>query len=584
MSSRMPSIHRHVVVLLIVLFLGASEIAPNTQAQRSTDRQSTHPRISTQVLQLADKLRAGAIPQAADEQHPGAIRLSATGEIGVEVRIDGPTAQAAAAFAALGVRVGAWSDAFPLVGAWVRPEQLDALAALPMVVYVDPMLTPVVRSGSVISLGDAVLRADQVRNTFGLSGAGVRVGVISDGVDRLPESQSSGDLPPTCSDPFLGDSSSCVRVDPNNPGSGKEGGAILEIIHDLAPGAILGFSSGINGVTGFVAAIDFLQNDFRADVIIDDIGYLNEPFFEDGTIGTRAQQAVEAGVVFVSAAGNDANKHYQAPLETPANCPTGTPRQCLHRFAPDDTSQTFLLPNGQTIVIVLQWNNPFDNAVDDLDLYLLSNGAVLRQSVGNQFTTRQPFEYIKYENFSGVAQFVDVVVDAVALRSGTIPEIEMLFVAPGEPEYLTRADSMYGHPAMPGVIGVGAVPDQNPTLIQPYSSQGPVTISHPSSETRLKPDLVATDCVATSTEEFSTFCGTSAAAPHVAAVAALLLEQKPSISPAQVRELLVDGAVDLGTPAFDTIYGAGRADALNSIMASTSETTTVRVMLPLIIR
>jgi subtilisin family serine protease len=130
---------------------------------------------------------------------------------------------------------------------------------------------------------------------------------------------------------------------------------------------------------------------------------------------------------------------------------------------------------------------------------------------------------------------------------------------------------------------VGAVDSWSPTEIQSYSSQGPVTIRGESTP-RSKPDIVATDCVATSTPGFSNFCGTSAAAPHVAALAALLLEEEPDVPPWRIRSLLKQRAVDLGPAGFDTIYGAGRANVVNSIKESRSGPQIVHVMLPLIQR
>lgn len=544
-----------------------------------------HERISPQVLQAAASLQQGnsQLQQAAPVL-PGSIQISPAGEIGVEVRISGATASAAAAIASLGIRVGDWSEAFPLISAWPYPDQLAALAALPMVIYVDPLLMPLIRTGSVTSQGDSVLRADEVRREFGLSGAGVRVGVISNGVDTLAFGQSTGDLPPDCPAELSPNAASCLVIDPRRRGMGDEGRAMLEIIHDLAPGAILGFSSGIQGITGFVGAIDFLQNEFQADVIVDDVGYLNEPFFEDGIISTRAQQAVDAGVVFISSAGNDAQRHYQALLNLPPGCPTGVTRQCLHQFAPGDTTQRFTLQPGQTIRVVLQWDNPFQAAQDDLNLYLLEGDTELAAATERQELTRRPLEIMPlYINQTGRAQQVDLVVDAIVLNSGTTPLIKMFFLTDSSAEYITSTGSIFGHPAVPDVLTIGAVPVHDPTRIQPYSSRGPVTISHPWPETRAKPDLVATDCVRTSVPGFQTFCGTSAAAPHVAALAALMLEAELEATPARVRTLLQQNAVDLGPPGFDMTYGAGRADAIQSLYNSRAVPAPSNIFLPLIV-
>jgi hypothetical protein len=51
----------------------------------------------------------------------------------------------------------------------------------------------------------------------------------------------------------------------------------------------------------------------------------------------------------------------------------------------------------------------------------------------------------------------------------------------------------------------------------------------------------------------------------VAGLAALLLDADPSLTPAEVRQLIRDGAIDLGAPGFDPGYGHGRIDAISSL-------------------
>lgn len=343
---------------------------------------------------------------------------------------------------------------------------------------------------------------------------------------------------------------------------------MLEIIHDLAPGATLGFASGTQGISSLVHAIDFLQNEFEADIIVDDVGYPNQPFFENGIVSIRAQNAVNAGVVFISAAGNDGQRHYQAPLNVADNRPFNDVIIRPHQFAPNDLSQSFDLQTGEAIEVVLQWDNPFGNAEDDLNVYLLDGDSIVAQSAEVQpIETRQPLEIVRY--ISDQQRRIDVVVDALTLRSSITPTIEMLFVTSHPPEYRMSQDSIFGHPAVPDVISVGAAGVVSPTQIQPYSSQGPVSIRHPVPEERIKPDVIATDCVDTSVPGvFQTFCGTSAAAPHVAALAALLLEAEPEADPQRIRTLLADTAVDLGETGVDTVFGAGRVDAMEALLHS----------------
>jgi uncharacterized membrane protein len=83
-------------------------------------------------------------------------------------------------------------------------------------------------------------------------------------------------------------------------------------------------------------------------------------------------------------------------------------------------------------------------------------------------------------------------------------------------------------------------------------------------------DVVAPGCVTfsadySSPDAFQPFCGTSMAAPHVAGLAALLLGVDPARSPAELRQVIRNGAVDLGPTGFDDVYGHGRIDAIDSL-------------------
>ena len=110
---------------------------------------------------------------------------------------------------------------------------LDAIAKLDAVQEITAPDYRVNRTGRKNTQGDGILRANLVRYYGGITGKGVKVGVISDGVDARRTAQSSGDLPAT------------IEIDPGNRGSGDEGTALLEIVHDLAPKADLAFSATV---------------------------------------------------------------------------------------------------------------------------------------------------------------------------------------------------------------------------------------------------------------------------------------------------------------------------------------------------
>lgn len=60
---------------------------------------------------------------------------------------------------------------------------------------------------------------------------------------------------------------------------------------------------------------------------------------------------------------------------------------------------------------------------------------------------------------------------------------------------------------------------------------------------------------------YLTMSGTSMSSPLVAGLAALIWSRNPALTAAQVRQQIVDSAVDLGLPGRDDEYGAGRIDA-----------------------
>ena len=59
--------------------------------------------------------------------------------------------------------------------------------------------------------------------------------------------------------------------------------------------------------------------------------------------------------------------------------------------------------------------------------------------------------------------------------------------------------------------------------------------------------------------------GTSMAAPHVAGLAALILSADPTLTPDEVRQIIRDGAIDMGPVDFDLGYGYGRIDVIASL-------------------
>lgn len=553
------------LTLLCTTAFGAPLDRPIPYTPPAIDLPVGHEKVSNDLLALVDdrflprnQSRAGIVTALSLSGHyaRGGQRYRGLGTpavdlVGVYIRTE-PGSGTAPLRPFVGGIMGE-DPGYGLVAAWVAPDRLLALAQLPSVREIRPVHRPQVRTGSVTTAGDTVHRAAALRQATGLSGAGIKVGVISNGVDSWRAARSSGDLPAE------------IEVLRNQIG-GDEGTAMLEIVHDLAPNASLAFHDCGWSILEFNRAIDALA-DAGCTVIVDDIGWLEEPFFEDGIVAAHVRDVVrDRGVLFVSAAGNDADLHYQGQFRDGG----GGWNDFSSGTDPSRKRLYVSLPPGSAVDVVLQWSEPFGAASSNYDLSLydtadlstpLATDALVQDGDGD------PIEILTWTNdrYATVAAEIDV------LKPSSAPgRILELFVYPrGSAEFLATnavaADSIYGHPAANGAVAVAAIDASNPTAagIEYYSSRGPVTIVSPGLEIRQKPEVSGLDGVrVTGAGGFSSpFWGTSASAPHAAGVAALVWSGRPTASAAEVRSSLLSSADDLGARGLDGTFGAGLLNA-----------------------
>jgi subtilisin family serine protease len=434
----------------------------------------------------------------------------------------------------------------------IDDAQLDRVAEFSWVHAVRPVDRAVVRVGSTTTEGDAAGQADLLR-VQGLDGRGVVVGVISDGIDHLADAQQSGDLSnvtvPT----------GCRR------GSGDEGTALLEIVHDVAPGAQLLFA-GPRDSFEMIQAVQCLTA-AGADVIVDDLGFFAEPYFQDGPVAAAVLGAVKAGVSYHSSAGNEARQHLEQDF-------FATPNSTLHDFAGGarDNTNTVVVPPGGTLTCILEWNDPFGASANDYDLFLLdANLSVVAVSDDPQVGAQDPIEAISVVNVSNSNALANLMIDRFGQSAAR--RLEVFCLGASSLERATSAGSIIGHPALNEVVSVAAIDAADPALdqVESFSSRGPARIDFPARVDRAKPDLAGFDGVSISNAgafpacpPFCAFFGTSAASPHTAGVAALLLQKNPSMTPLAVQAALHKGSVDIGPVGFDNASGFGRLDAVAS--------------------
>jgi hypothetical protein len=510
-----------------------------------------------------------------------------------------------------------------------RPGELRALAGVPRVAALVPALTPVAAaacpSGDAVSEGVVQLNAGdetgEARNAFGVDGSGATVGILSDSYDlateaipggpvatHAKEDVESGDLPGAknpCGDT---DPVEVLEEDESGEEDADEGRAMAQIVHDVAPGAAIKFASAFNGEASFASNVEALAAK-GANVIADDVFYLEEPFFQEGPVAVAATQATEAGSTYFSAAGNDnlfdPEGHEIASWETPAyrdagSCPQEVQElpefngaHCLD-FDPGpgvDRSFGIKVKPGGFVIVDLQWSEPWEGVEDDLDAFLLNaNGNLIAASFeDNPGTTQRPFEVLGWENESSSTRTVQLVVNRYSSEASVDPRLKFALIQNGveATEYPQTSETdvvgptIFGHSAGASAISVGAIRFNKLSEPEPYSSRGPVVYEFepvaggkpakklPEPEILSKPDLLATDCGATTffaSLSGSTwrFCGTSAAAPHAAGVAALMLDEEPGAEPEEIRAAMRASAVSVG--AFGPCaVGAGLVEATGAI-------------------
>src|SRR6266545_1938070 len=458
------------------------------------------------------------------------------------------------------------------------------------------------------SEGVVTHRANLAQSTFGAIGAGVKVGVLSDGVDSLASLQASGDLP-------------AVTVLPGQAGNGNEGAAMLEIVYDMAPAAQLYFATAFNGISSFAQNIHDLQT-AGCHIIIDDVSYFVETPFQKGQTGGVAStsngglviQAVNdvtaAGALYFSSAANSGGKDkntsgtWEGNFEDGGAADPGLLGEAgrLHDFDPSATITLYdaLSANGGGFP-ALFWSDPLGGSANDYDLFLLnpSGTSVVGASTDFQSGTQDPVEIINVGSmtsgqrlvivkFSGAARFLHLDTNRGRLTFNTQGSTHGHNSPPGANAFgvaATPAAGAIGPP--PNPTGPYPNPFNSSNTIELFSSDGPRHWFFNADSSAITPgDFLATggqilnqplvtaaDGVSCAAPGFSTFFGTSAAAPHAGAIAALVKSENPSLTSTQISTILTSTAIDIEAAGLDRDSGFGILDAFSAVQAAVPVTT-----------
>lgn len=247
-----------------------------------------------------------------------------------------------------------------IVSGYFPIDQLEELKNVATLHFARPSYRPIKYVGKVTSQGDRVMRSDIARQTYNITGAGSKVGILSDSYNALGGADAgvaSGDLP---SDVQVLKDFSLIDSDSL---SEDEGRGMAEIIHDVAPGAKIAFH------TADVSYVDFALGIVRlayasCNIIVDDVAYLFEPFFQDGIIAQAVDYVKkERNVSYFSSAGNEGRNSYTSPFHNSGKLPAGLPNFPLkgnaHDFGNGKITQKITLAPGGRFLCILQWSDPF---------------------------------------------------------------------------------------------------------------------------------------------------------------------------------------------------------------------------------
>ena len=521
---------------------------------------ATQRKVDSQIL-AGLRMRRGMPLTAAVPSVPGVwdtLRLDSRGSVQVDVKAD-VSDDLLSSLRGLGADVESAFPQYRAIRARLPLLQVEAAAALPGVQFIEPAALFMTQTGPINSEGDAAHRASTVRG-LGITGAGAKVGVLSDGVDSLAARQATGDLPPS--------------VTVLAAGTGDEGTAMLEIVHDLAPQAQLFYASANGGPATMANNIIALRS-AGCTVIVDDITYLNEGAFQDGVIAQAVSTVTAGGALYFSSAANSGNKNdgtsgtWEGDFVDSGFVFGGVP---IHSFE-GSTSNAITVSTGP---ISLKWSDPLGASGNDYDLYVFDSTltTVLAFSESVQDGNDDPIEFIAADQAAGrrivVTRFAGA---ARALRVDT--NRGRLAI--------NTAGNTYGHNAAASAItvaatdarttGGGAFVGGGANPVETFSSDGPRRMFYNPDGSPItpgnvlfgtgggtilqKPDITAADCVATGTAGFLTFCGTSAAAPHAAAIAALALSMASGPSTGQVKSAMASTALDVEAAGVDRDSGVG---------------------------
>ena len=562
--------------------------------QEAAARTPTQRKITWSLLYAAKERATRSAPVPGAPKLHSHATLEADGRTKVRIKAH-VTPELLGLIRTLGGDVTASQPKYRVIYATVPLESLEPIAERPEVEFIDvpPSVdfngrgqTALERAiGNTVNAtatvndpeGDAAHGANIVRGQYPTAdGQGLKVAVISNSLDNASSDYEAA---------LLNGYVSTVTVPTGQAGTSAtddaEGLAMLEVVHRLAPAAQLYFATADNGEEQMAANIATLVAD-GCNIIIDDIAYSDESPFQDDTISQAIDAAAARGVLYFSCSANYGNQDsgtsscWEGDFVGVSNFPT------LLNFGTSSSPavENYVASQNPSVNVELFWADPLGKAASSYFLVELDyEGDVIQEANDEGVNPMQTITGFTPGDYAGVV-----------MNSGSPLFLHLDIAAQNSSLEFSTAGRVRGHNGCASAFTVAATPAAAPAesggpsgpypsefssadQVETFSDDGPRRIfftpagapitpgnfSSTGGQLLAKPDFTAADGVSTSvgTEGggLNPFFGTSCAAPHAGAIAAMLLSYNPALSAAQIGAALRGGTVQVTNP------GAGNRDA-----------------------
>ena len=364
-----------------------------------------------------------------------------------------------------------------------------------------------------------------------------------------------------------------------------------------------------------------------ANIIVEDAS-VPTTIFQDGEAAQSVKNAVNKGVTVISAAGNNGKISYESDYRSDGTTFNfGRKTFEAFNFDPSNNIDLFqditVTKDNTDIAPLLTWSDPNGKVSSDLEMFLVSSPTLPRNNDRNVLAVStipsataidDPLRRLAYPTAKD--QNLYLVIGRELNGTEAPRKVKWISTANGldrttKYEYInsnpfeTGSSTISGQANLAETIAVGAA-DQNQdftsgrAMVRSYSSEGssPIlfddvgdpllnpqgtTKSDPiarygianseyagdpllNPQGRVKPDIIAPDGISTSVAGFETFLGTSAAAPGIAGIVALMQQAAGGanvLTPQQIKEILQNTSVpvNLASGMTNRVPGVGLPQA-----------------------